>query len=83
MSDLVVLLMFSIVMLNSCEFRSWNDLKFLVLDSVKACTVLIFDDIRLCIFTSFLLYTNKMLIADMLTRIRNEEERRIVLIRVL
>ena len=83
MSDWVVALIFSMSCANSGVVRSFQLSTWRVLFSIIAWIVLIFEDIRLCMFDSFLLYTNSTLMTVMLARIRNDEMNRMVLILVL
>ena len=55
----------------------------LTLFSIMACTVLIFEDMRLYMLFSFLLYTKMTLMTVMLARMRVEDEKSIVLILIL
>ena len=75
--------MFSRAAVNSAVFRFCQFAVCLVCLSRRACTVVILDDMRLYMFSSFLLYTKRMLIAVMLARMSVEEIRRMVLILVL
>ena len=82
MSDLVVLLMSSRLVLKPGAINPVYESAFLAYLFIRACMVVMRDDIMLWVFSLFLLYTKKILTMVMLARIIVEEINRIMLIRV-
>jgi len=83
MSDFVVAPMSSNAFANAGVVRSFQSFAYLVRFSSSPCTVLTFEDMMLNMLVWFLLYTNTMLATAMLARIRNDDVKSMVLMRVL
>ena len=83
MSDFVALLISFNAAAKFCVFISFQSFTYRVWSAIRPCKVLTFDDIRLNMFVSFLLYTNAMLTAAILARMTKDDKNRMMFILVL